>query len=210
MLEYMKELSKIELLAHEEEISLWSAFKEEGNMEARTILIEHYQPLVFKEAYTYRNLTNDMMMDCIQEGIIGLIEAVERYDHHKGVAFSLFATHRIRGSMLDFLRKEGKSDVVFGDDASSESWWEQLPSLSSSTEEVVEGKLYGQLVTTAMGKLPEREKFVMEQVYLEDSSVAQVASDLSCSNSYIHRLRRQGLGRLKKMLSSAKKTWQDL
>lgn len=50
-------------------------------------------------------------MDLVQEGIIGLIEAVEKFDHERGVAFSLYAIHRIRGRMLNFMGKKPKGTL---------------------------------------------------------------------------------------------------
>ena len=43
-------------------------------------------------------------MELIQEGMVGLLEAAESYDYKRQVAFSLFASYRIRGSMVDYLR----------------------------------------------------------------------------------------------------------
>ena len=108
--EYMKELRKVKTLDRAQEAKLWAAFKERGDEEARQRLIESYQPLVFKQAAPFAQL--DCVLDLIQEGTVGLIEAAERYDHTRGVAFSLFAVHRIRGRMMDFLRREGQVDVA--------------------------------------------------------------------------------------------------
>lgn len=108
--DYLKELRKVKTLDLEEEQALWAAFKERGDEGARQRLIESYQPLVFKQAAPFAQL--DCALDLIQEGTVGLIEAAERYDHTRGVAFSLFAVHRIRGRMMDFLRREGQVDVA--------------------------------------------------------------------------------------------------
>ena len=101
--QYVEELQQIKPLERGQEESLWRAYKEQGDKKARGLLIEAYQPLVFKQALPYRSLQN--IMDVVQEGTIGLIEAVERYEPERGVAFSLFAIHRIRGRMLDYLQK---------------------------------------------------------------------------------------------------------
>ena len=108
--EYIKELQNVQLLSQEEEATLWQRYKTQGDMAARRHLIESYQPLVFQQALPYRSFSG--IMDVIQEGTVGLIEAVERYEPARSVAFSLFAVHRIRGRMLDFLKKEGASDVA--------------------------------------------------------------------------------------------------
>ena len=72
----------------------------------RNAMIKQYQPLV-------RRLANHMMVklpanvqvdDLIQVGLIGLSEALTRYEATQGVQFETFATQRIRGAMLDELR----------------------------------------------------------------------------------------------------------
>ena len=207
--DYIASVDKSELLTAEEEQKLWKAYEESEDMQARMTIIEHYQPLVLKEANVYKSTKVDMM-DCIQEGTIGLIEAVERYDSTKGVAFSLYAVHRIRGRILDYLRKEGKEGVILQEETEDgETWWEQLPAEGPSTEIVCEERMYGDMVTLAMKQLPLAEQHVVEEVYYKDHSVASIADTLECSHSYIHRLRRKGLARLKGMLEAVKETWDD-
>ena len=206
---YLAELEKIKLLSPEEERALWQAYKEHDDESARTALIEHYQPLVFREAMAYYRVVPDVM-DCVQEGTVGLIEAVERFDYAKGVAFSLYAVHRVRGRILDYLRKEGKGGTVLaGSAADDEYWWEQLPDEGPSIESAVETKAFQQVVVEALERLPRKERPVMEQVYLADRSIASVAGELDTSNSYIHRLHRQGIKRLRGMLSRTRKFWND-
>ena len=207
--DYIASVDKIELLTAEEEQKLWKAYEESEDMQARMTIIEHYQPLVLKEANVYKSTKVDMM-DCIQEGTIGLIEAVERYDSTKGVAFSLYAVHRIRGRILDYLRKEGKKGFILQEETEDgETWWEQIPAEGPSTEIVCEERMYGDMVTLAMKQLPLAEQHVVEEVYYKDHSVASIADTLECSHSYIHRLRRKGLARLKGMLEAVKETWDN-
>ena len=74
--EYKACLSRVTLLSREEEQALWKEYKEEEEIDARQRLIENYQPLVFKEAVKY-GLQEAVTMDLIQEGTVGLMEAVE-------------------------------------------------------------------------------------------------------------------------------------
>ena len=105
--EYINSLPKEGKLSREEEARLWDAYKNEGELEARQKLIEHYQLLVFKEATKYP-VQETVLLDLIQEGTVGLMEAAEKFDIEQGVAFSLYAIHRIRGRMLDFLRGKNR------------------------------------------------------------------------------------------------------
>jgi RNA polymerase sporulation-specific sigma factor len=81
----------------------------QGNRRSRQPpqLIEHYQPLVFKVALRWK-ADDSAIMDIIQEGTVGLIEAVESFDHTRGVAFSLYAFHRIRGRIVNFITAKAK------------------------------------------------------------------------------------------------------
>ena len=91
---YFKEIGKIPLLTKEEELQL--AYEiQKGNVKAKEKFIESNLRLVANIAkkYTNRGLA---FMDLIQEGNIGLIKAVEKFDVNKGYKFSTYATWWIR------------------------------------------------------------------------------------------------------------------
>lgn len=73
----------------------------------RNALIKQYQPLVRKLAHhmMVKLPANVQVDDLIQVGLIGLSEALSRYEAAQGVQFETFATQRIRGAMLDELRE---------------------------------------------------------------------------------------------------------
>ncbi len=73
----------------------------------RNALIRQYQPLVRKLAHhmMVKLPANVQVDDLIQVGLIGLSEALTRFEAHQGVQFETFATQRIRGAMLDELRE---------------------------------------------------------------------------------------------------------
>lgn len=199
--EYLRELEKVELLAPEEEKSLWQAFKECGDRAARRRLIESYQPLVFKTALPWR--TSESIMDVIQEGTVGLIEATESFDWKRGVAFSLFAVHRIRGRMLNFLQKEGSRDVTCMDAPRTDGKapWELLPDTALSVAEQAELGLMTRELHRALARLPQKERLVLESVYLKSEAVAKIADVLDVSASHIYRLQKSGVRRVRGMLS---------
>ena len=196
--EYLNELQKVAILSPVQEQILWKQFKIHQNTTARQKLIESYQPLVFKTAMPYRDMEN--VMDVIQEGTVGLIEAVEKFDPSLGVAFSLYAVHRIRGRMLDFLRREGRIDTPCVDVDYVEQAVE-VADLSPTVQEQVEiHEMIGRL-RQAMERLPQNERAVLEGIYIDGGEAKNVAQKLEVSVSHIYRLQKQGIKRIRGMLS---------
>ncbi len=86
---------------------LWHRLKE-GDQQAREELIFHYIPLVQQVVNRFLPFLpkNIESQDLISYGIIGLISALERFDPEKDVKFETFAYWRVRGEILDFLRRQ--------------------------------------------------------------------------------------------------------
>ena len=205
--EYLQEIKKIKLLQPEQEAVLWQQFKELQDDAARRQLIEAYQPLVFKQAMPFRFLDN--VMDLVQEGTVGLIEAVENYDHQRGVAFSLYAVHRIRGRMMNFLAREGKTDHVFASDGLEEDgvWLQDVADTALSVAEQAEGHVLSGKLHDAMERLPQKERMVLENVYFKSAEVRDVAELLNVSTGHIYRLQKSGIRRIRGMLSKFMQHW---
>lgn len=205
---YLAELNKIELLDYAEEQQLWQAYKEEQDQAARRRLIECYQPLVFKNATPFRQLDN--IMDVIQEGTVGLIEAVEVFDYKRGVAFSLFASYRIKGRMYNFLKKEGRADVACLEAGSpgGPSGLELLADTGMAVAEQVELQEVSGRVQNAMSRLPDKEQLVLDSIYVKCQEAAQVAEQLNISTSYVYRLQKSGVRRARGMLSRFMHHWK--
>ena len=91
---YLREIGRVPLLTAEEEVSLAKRI-ERGDEAARTALIEANLRLVVSIAkrYTGRGM---LFLDLIQEGNVGLMKAVEKYDWRRGYKFSTYATWWIR------------------------------------------------------------------------------------------------------------------
>ena len=91
---YLSRLTRAPLLTSEEEVVLTRAARR-GDDRARERLIESNMRLVINIAKNYRNQTIPLE-DLIQDGAIGLMHAVERFDPGRGYRFSTYATHWIR------------------------------------------------------------------------------------------------------------------
>ena len=195
--EYKAFLATIRKLTREEEAVLWKQYKEEGLLEARQSLIEHYQPLVFREAMKY-GLQEAVTLDLIQEGTVGLMEAVEKYNPSLGVAFSLYALHRVRGRMVDFLQENGK-DLLLDKGEEEAYLTETVP---DTAFESADKSVLHSTVDLAMSRLPEREQDVLRMVYLKEQSAQETAAAMDVSTAYVYRLEKRGIRRLRGMLST--------
>lgn len=195
--EYISSLPKEGKLSREEEARLWDAYKNEGELEARQKLIEHYQLLVFKEATKYP-VQETVLLDLIQEGTVGLMEAAEKFDIEQGVAFSLYAIHRIRGRMLDFLRK-GQNDILMGEEQEEKLFTLQVA--PDTAFEITDRNSLHSAVSMAVNRLPMKEQDVIRSVYLKEKTVAETANEMDVSRAYVYRLEKRGIHRLRGMLS---------
>ncbi|MCL2282593.1 MAG: FliA/WhiG family RNA polymerase sigma factor [Fibromonadales bacterium] len=88
--------------------ALWVNYKEHGSAAARDKLLAEYTPLVRYTAQRMAiNLPKSVQLgDLIGSGVIGLIKAVESFDASREVKFETYATHKIRGAILDSLREQ--------------------------------------------------------------------------------------------------------
>lgn len=104
---YLKEIGKFPLLSREEEISLAKQI-EAGDESAKIKLAEGNLRLVVSIAKNH--IGCDMgFLDLIQEGNIGLMKAVERYDYKKGFKFSTYATWWIRQAVTRSIADQGRT-----------------------------------------------------------------------------------------------------
>ena len=95
---YLKEIGRGRLLTKEQEIELAKQI-EAGSQEARRIMTECNLRLVVSIAKKYQN-RGLPLLDLIQEGNLGLMRAVEKFDHRRGFKFSTYATWWIKQAVL--------------------------------------------------------------------------------------------------------------
>jgi RNA polymerase sporulation-specific sigma factor len=197
---YLEELRKTKLLEPTEERALWERVAQ-GDLQAHKKLMTAYQPLVFKIAISFQLPEGDTM-ELIQEGMVGLLEAAENYDYTRGVAFSVFASFRIKGSMVDYLKKSNSGALYLeGDLGSGLTLGETLTSAQASPTELAERQLLHEKVTQALGRLPEKEQQVITGMYLEDKTAQSVADAIDISLGHVYRLQKKGVRRIRGMLS---------
>lgn len=104
---YLKEIGRVDLLTAEEEISLANRI-EEGDEEAKRRLAEANLRLVVSIAKRYVG-RGMLFLDLIQEGNMGLIKAVEKFDYRKGFKFSTYATWWIRQAITRAIADQART-----------------------------------------------------------------------------------------------------
>jgi RNA polymerase sigma factor FliA len=103
-----------------DEQSLWLRWRQERTPATRDALIVYYSPWarqVARDVYMRVYLMREAWHDCVQNALMGLMEAIERFDPDRGVAFQPFARLRVRGAVFDGLRVLRNVHLELGYDA---------------------------------------------------------------------------------------------
>lgn len=87
---------------------LWSSYQQNPTIELKNEIVMQYVPLVNRIVSRLTPLSNacNCYDDLIGYGVIGLIDAVDRYDPARGIKFESFAAKRIKGEIIDNIRKQ--------------------------------------------------------------------------------------------------------
>jgi RNA polymerase sigma factor (sigma-70 family) len=112
---YLRELAARPALASERERDLIIAARG-GDPRAREALVEAFMPLIAVTAATYRNSDSVERLELLQEGVVGLLRALERYDAERGVPFWAYASFWVRQAMQQLVA-ELTRPVVLSDRA---------------------------------------------------------------------------------------------
>ena len=100
---YLSNISKYKLLTRDQERELVLRLRNDADRRAMHVLVTSNLRLVVKIALDYQRLWMQNLMDLIQEGNIGLIKAVEKFDPDKNVKFSYYASFWIKAYIFKYL-----------------------------------------------------------------------------------------------------------
>lgn len=199
--DYVRELQSVTLLEAAEEAALWQAYRRGGDAGSRLRLIEAYQPLVFKVVMALHP-PEALTMDLIQEGAVGLIESVERFDPDRGVRFSTFASYRIRGRALNALSRI-RADLSLDQAVAATADAVSPASLADPAAEAVLAEIEDRAVVAhvlaMIEQLPPRERAVLRAV-AGAQPPRRIASELRISLSHFYRLQKQAAKHLRVLL----------
>lgn len=183
--------------------------KEQGDEEARNILIEHNLRLVAHIAKKYYSSTNDQD-DLISIGTIGLIKAVNTFSSEKGTRFATYAARCIENEILMHFRnvKKTAGDVYINEpiDSDPDNGSITLMDVFSDEESLIDNldlKLKAEkLYRYIRESLDSRERMIVELRYgLRDRrplTQREIAKKLNISRSYVSRIEKKALDKLKR------------
>jgi len=100
---YLSEISQYKLLTREQEITLGKQVQESDDPDAAYTLVTANLRLVVKIALEFQRVWMQNLLDLIQEGNIGLMQAVKKFDPYKNVKFSYYASFWIKAYILKFI-----------------------------------------------------------------------------------------------------------
>ena len=195
----------------EEENEMIEGLGLEDNSYAKSILIEHNLRLVVYIAKKFDN-TGVGVEDLISIGTIGLIKSINTFNPNKNIKLATYASRCIENEILMYLRKTSKNKVEVSIDEPLNVDWDGnellLSDILGTEEDVIskelEMEVERKLLKKAMEKLSNREKIIINLRYGlshpsgEEMTQKEVACQLGISQSYISRLEKKIMKRLKK------------
>ena len=189
-----------------------------GDRDARAELIESYRPYVSRlvARMGIPPTTVQERDDLVSAGVIGLIDAIDRFDHSRGVPFEAFARARIHGAVIDELRRlDGRGRLFWKRVREGTADEESLPASvsldrlidagtepagSDMTMSVLEQDLWND-VGIALMRLTRRERDVLQRYYGASRTLRQIGSELGVSEARVCQLHTRAIAQLRRMLT---------
>ncbi len=197
-------------LSQEEESELLEEFKN-GDMFARDKLIEHNLRLVVYIAKKFEN-SGIELEDLISIGAIGLIKAVKTYSVDKNIKLATYASRCIENEILMQLRKNTRTknemsldEPLSADGEGNELLLADIISIDEdSVAKNIEASAEKQILMNVISKLDSREQIIMFMRFglagNEEKTQKEVADMMGISQSYISRIEKKILSKLRKKL----------
>jgi RNA polymerase primary sigma factor len=189
------------VLSHEEQVELAKRVAQ-GDERARREMVAANMRLVFHWAKRYQSMAE--MDDLIQEGTLGLIRAVDKFEWERGFKFSTYATWWIRQALQRAVEKNQSAGVSL-DQPVGEDETTTLGELAAGEdpgyEQRVETELDREAVRKALSNLPEDQRKVVTLRFGLDggapASLEEIARKLGLGIRRVRRIEREALGKLR-------------
>lgn len=199
---------------------LWNQFKSEASPELKRQIILNYTNLVHYVIHNSKFINNKIFddRDYFQFGIEGLSEAIDRFDPEYGTKFETYAIQRIRGKIIDELRKIQSKQKAYT--TTDEEIYHTTISLNNSIDEDSNCQLYEvisdendtpidtaekneskELLLEAIKQLDEKERLIITLYYYENLNYAEIAKVIGVTVSRVSQVHSKIIDSLKKKLT---------
>ncbi len=199
---------------------LWLQYKNEASPDIKRQIILTYTNLVHYVIHNSKFISNKIFddRDYFQFGIEGLSEAIDRFDPEYGTKFETYAIQRIRGKIIDELRKIQSKQRVYT--TTDEELYHTTMSLNNSIDEDSNCQLYEvisdesdtpldtsekleskELLLEAIKQLDEKERLIITLYYYENLNYAEIAKVIGVTVSRVSQVHTKIIESLKKKLT---------
>jgi RNA polymerase sigma factor for flagellar operon FliA len=191
---------------------MWASCRA-GDTGSRGALIERYSDLAIGISRCMRIPPTSLADrdDVASAAMIGLIAAVDRFDHRRGVPFEAYASLRIRGAVVDELRRvdeRGRADrrtesaaLAVSLDALLESGAHQGPVVDDGFSERHEQEDLKTRIQNALGRLPARQREVIARYYGDELTLREAGAKMGVSEARACQLHGRAIQNLRRELS---------
>lgn len=197
----------------EEESQVINDLGTEYEEEAKAILIEHNLRLVVYIAKRFDN-TGVGVEDLISIGTIGLIKSINTFKPDKNIKLATYASRCIENEILMYIRKSSNRHTEISIDEPLNTDWDGNELLLSDILGTEEDAVYKnieeiedkKIIADAISKLNKREQIIVNMRFglngYKEKTQKEVADELGISQSYISRLEKKIMKRLKKEIET--------
>lgn len=194
-----------------ETAQLWARVRA-GDGASRAALIERYLPLARALARRVRIVGSGVTDadDLMSAAVLGLIDAVDRFESGRGVPFEAYASLRIRGAIIDELRRldergrgaseDGRPSALSLDGLIEEEWQPFLAVEDETDEQFEREDLRGR-VQNALETLPERQREVLAHYYAGARTLRQTGAAMGISEARACQLHGRAITNLRRALA---------
>ena len=218
--QYYREIQHYPRLTHEKEYELAKQYKK-GNEDAGQQILQSNLKFVVKVSRKYFYCGHSCL-EIIQEGNLGMIKALNRFDPERGVPFIYYAVWWIKAFIMAFMTKSGKVntgslshaknlfslDEHLGNDDSDKVRWIDFLTDGNDPEKLFYGKQTSNNISSLLDHcfsfLSQREVSVLKQRYFSDPPVKlkEIGTQLGVSRERVRQIQVRSMEKLKKVMEN--------
>ncbi len=200
--------------------SLWAEFKNAPSANIKKQIIMNYMKLVHYVIHNFKFVSLELMddRDYFQFGVEGLSEAIDRFDPDYGTKFETYAIQRIRGKIIDELRKlqikprpipSEKNQMIYSnvsltspvEDEDGYMLYEVIPDDVEIPDETAEKNEAKEFLVEAIKNLEERDRLIISLYYYENLNYKEIAKLLNITVSRVSQVHTRIIEMLKTKLA---------